>query len=135
MKYLILSVLVISSAMAHTITGTPILKGSLKTKVTVNTVETECRVKVEKVKNLLEEDSFGNPAYNVRVNIALSGKDLKKKIEVKLDRDFQFRNLYADGVRDYEYFSDEGATLKIKTDGRLQSVVVPYGTQKVTCNF
>lgn len=139
MKTALLLFFIATTASAHQITGTPILKGSLKTKIIVNTIETECRIKVEKVKNLLEEDSFENPAYNVRVEVALSGRDVKKKIEVKHNREYWFKNLFPNGsgtiVKDYEYFTEDGSTLEIKTDGRLKTVQFPFEGRRITCNF
>lgn len=141
MKKIILlsSSLFLLTASAHTILGTPVLPGTLKTSILVNAVKTNCKVKVEKVRNLLFEDSYGNPGYTVRMNIDLSGDDLERKIKIRYDRDFTLTNMFQVGqtleVRDYDYFSPEGATLKIKTDGRLHRVSFPFENTALTCSF
>lgn len=136
MKYLFIALLTVSAAHAHTIKGTPILKGSLKTKVIVNTIEATCRAEVEKVKNLFEEDAFGNPAYTVRVEVKIDGNDTKKKIKVDFAQKFQFTNLHpTTGVSDTNYLSAEGATLQIDEDGRLKNVQVPFQGKKISCLF
>lgn len=132
--------LVSTSAFAHTIVGTPVLKGALKTKVFVNTVETTCRIKVEKIKNILDEDSFGNPGYSVRINVSLDGEDSKKKIKIKADRDVEMINMFQSGnekiVKDFEYASEDGVRMSIDEEGRLKSVSYPYSsTQTVNCKF
>lgn len=141
MKYIILAAAMIStSAFAHTIIGTAVLKGSLKTKVFVNTVETTCRIKVEKIKNILSEDSYGNPGYAVRINVSLDGEDSKKKIKIKADRDVEMINMFQSGnekiVKDFEYASEDGVLMTINEEGRLKSVSYPYSaSQTVVCKF
>lgn len=133
------SALFFLSADAHMIVGTPVLKGSLKTKVMINGVKTTCKIKIEDIKNLKFEDSYGNPGYTVRLNANLSGSDTKREISIRFSRDFVLTNMFQVGanteVKDYEYASDDGVVLKIKTDGRLKSVMFPYQGQNVTCQF
>lgn len=124
---------------ANTIEGTLILKGSLKTKMIVNTVKTTCKVKVEKVKNLLLEDSFGNPAYHVRIDVSLDGNDLNRNLTVKFDKEIWFNNLFktASGteVRDLEYAAADGSRLLIDREGRIESVSFPSPYKTITCAF
>lgn len=124
---------------AHMIEGTLILKGSIKTRITVSGVKTTCRVKVEKVKNLLEEDSFGNPAYNVRINVGLDGNDVASNRSIKFNQDFFFNNLFktptGTEVRDLEYKSLEGASMRIDKQGRLKSISFPSPYSTINCNF
>ncbi len=137
MKYFILLLSLSTFANAHVIQGNPILKGSLKTKLMIGVVEATCRVEVEKVKNLMQEDAFGNPAYRVRLEINVSGKE--KKEEVKISRNVEFVNLFQEGstliVKDFDYYAKDGSTLKIKADGRLESLTLPLDNQKITCSF
>jgi hypothetical protein len=140
-KQLILVLALISlGAFANDIQGTLMLKGSLKTKVTVNGVPSVCRLKVEKVKNLLEEDSFGNPGYQARVKISLDGHDLERDIKVKLDKDITVINLHLEKglrrIKDLEYISsEENIKLNIDSEGRIVSTIFPYQQQTITCNF
>jgi len=53
---------------AHEIEGTVVLEGSLKTETIVNYKKGTCKVKIKDVKNLMLEDQFGNPAYNILIN-------------------------------------------------------------------
>jgi hypothetical protein len=126
--------------MAHEIEGTLVLKGTLRTKIVVNTVETTCRVKVAHVRNLLEEDSFGNPAYLLDLEIALGGHDSERRIRVKHDQKVQLTNLFRDGnssiVRDHLYVSRTGdVRLEVKPDGRLDRIQFGFERRVVTCNF
>lgn len=141
MKYLIIGLVAVfsMSAMAHNIEGTLILKGTRKTKIVVNTVKTTCKLKIEKVKNLLVEDSFGNPAYNVRANISLDGEDLDRRISVKLNKEVWFNNLFtvAAGteVRDLEYATADGSKMTIDSEGRILSVSFLYNSRSINCAF
>ncbi len=137
---LLISILAFAAtSFAHTIEGTLVLKGSIKTKIFVNDLKTTCKVKVEKVKNLMQEDSFGNPAYKVRVEISLSGRDYERDLSVKLDRELWLHNLFTVGgrteVRDLEYTSAEGVKMNIDRNGRIQKVIFPFQSQKITCSF
>ena len=122
-------------AQAHTIQGTQVLEGSLKTKTIARGIEVSCRVSIDKVKNTLEEDSFGNPSYQVKVGVSLDGKDAKKKIEVKHEWKNWLTNMYPEGVRDFDYTSSEGVDMKITSEGRIKSVSLTVGGEKVNCNF
>lgn len=127
------------TAQAHTIEGTLVLKGAIKTKIVVNNLTTTCKVKVEKVKNLMLEDSYGNPAYDVRVNMNLDGSDQERRRLVKFDKDFRLNNLFVVGtgteVRDFEYQSAEGATMTIDGQGRIKNVSFPTPYGKINCAF
>ncbi len=128
------------SALAHTIEGTLILKGTVRTKFDLNGLSTTCRAQVEKVKNLLQEDSYGNPAYNVRVDVGLSNYDETTGKFLRFSQELWFNNLFAVGgnkteVRDLDYAAPGGATLKIDGQGRIRSVTFPYSGRPLTCNF
>lgn len=127
------------SAAAHLIEGTQILKGTIKTKIMVKAVKTTCKVKIEKVKNLMLEDSYGNPAYNVRTEISLDGNDYERSLSVKYDKEVWFNNLFTVGtkteVRDLEYFSTDGSKMMIDGNGRIKSVSFPFESKTVTCAF
>lgn len=142
MKTFFLSLFALASlsAMATEIQGTLMLKGTLKTKIVVNGVKTVCKFKVEKVKNLLEEDSFGNPGYQVKIQISLDGNDFERGVKVKLDKELTVINLHtvAEGkqVKDLDYFSTaEKVKVTIDSEGRLLSTSFPFQTQTITCNF
>jgi hypothetical protein len=127
------------TASAHTIQGTLILKGSARTKIVLEGISTTCKAQVEKVKNLLREDSYGNPAYNVRVDVDLSGYDDKSGKFLRHSQEFWFNNLFTVGdkteVRDLDYVAPGGATLKIDGQGRIQTITFPYNGRPLTCNF
>lgn len=141
MKKIIIGLLAVTvlSANAHVIEGTLVLKGAIKTKIVVNNLKTTCKVKVEKVKNLLEEDSFGNPAYDLKVNMSLDGSDFERNLSVKFDKDFKLNNLFktetGSEVRDLEYFSADGATLNVDSEGRIKSASFPTQYGKISCAF
>ncbi len=143
-KFILLAVLALPavSSAAHEIEGTMVLKGSLKSKVFINAVETTCRAEVEKVKNILAEDSYGNPGYRVRLKVTLDGRDEKRKIEIKQETKVSVTNFFKVGdkveARDLNYADDEtatGTTLDISPEGRLVKVKVAYKNQFVTCLF
>ncbi len=141
MKHFMIGLLPVFSmlAFAHTIEGTLILKGTIKTKIVVNRVETTCKVKIEKVKNLLVEDSFGNPAYNVRATISLDGDNMERNLSVKMDKEVWFNNLFtvATGseVRDLEYKTAGGSKMMIDSQGRIRSVSFLYKSRPINCVF
>lgn len=141
MKNLIIALftLSMSSAFAYEILGTQVLEGSLKTKIMVNGVKTTCKVKVDKVKNLMEEDSYGNPAYNILVNISLDGSDFENDIKVRYDKRSWMNNLFTVGnkteVRDFDYKAADGSKLTINKAGRLVSATVLYNNKAITCSF
>jgi hypothetical protein len=120
-------------ASAYEIEGVPLLKGTLRTDIWVGSMQTTCRVKISNVKNLMEEDAYGNPAYKATIEISLSGGDLFSGARVRYNKKTEITNLFLDGVRDFEYESP-GLSLTIKKDGRLSEVKFDYnGT--VRCNF
>jgi hypothetical protein len=140
-KQLIIFLSLISvGAMANEIQGTLMLKGSLKTNIMVNGVKTVCKLKVEKVKNLLEEDSFGNPGYSARVQISLDGRDIERGIKVKLDKDLTVTNLHLEKnlrlVKDFDYFSAaENVKVTIDEEGRILTTSFPFQQQTIQCKF
>lgn len=127
------------SASAHTILGTQVLKGSLKTKVLVNGVNSTCKVQVEKVRNLLLEDSYGNPAYKVRLDISLKGDNMERNISVRYNNLVWVNNLFEEGtgtiVRDFDYAAADNTKMRIDAAGRIKSVSFIYNKQTVTCSF
>lgn len=140
MKTMIALMIALSSqlAMSHTIKGTLVLKGSLKTKILVNGVKTTCKVSIDEVKNLMEQDSFGNPAYKLELEVSLSGNDYNSGSTVSYSKEVILTNLFvtADGsmVKDLEY-AHKDILMNIKEDGRLKSIRFPYGSQSITCSF
>lgn len=139
MKYFSFAVLVTGTAIAQSITGVPVLKGSLKTKTLVRSTQSTCKVKVSKIRNLMEEDAFGNPGYRVRIEANLEGKNDKNETVVRFDKEFALTNFWeVNGqtvAKDLDYFSEDGAYLRIKPDGRLKTFSFTYGEEKITCSF
>lgn len=128
------------NAGAHTIKGTLVLKGTLKSKLMVDGAETTCKVQVEKIWNLQVEDSYGNPGYSLRMDIGLSGFNSETSKSVRLNQKAFLTNMFKEGnesiVKDLEYASEKGdVTMQIKEDGRLSSVSFNYNQQKITCSF
>ena len=138
MKFLLLATLAFSSTVfAKPIQGTLVLKGAVKTKVNVLNEKTICRVKVEKVKNVMdEEDSFGNPAYQIRTQIELNGNE-----KIKYNREVIFTNLHKTGatsqVEDFKFFvkAEPTTTMTIDQEGQLKTVTFLAQNQNVVCNF
>lgn len=141
MKKIILCILLASTnSFAHEIEGTLMLKGALKTKILVNRVKTTCRLKVEKVRNLLKEDDYGNPAYQAQIELSLDGSDFERNLKVKYEKQMVVTNLHQIGsvkkVLDLEYFNaTEQVTVIIDREGRLVRVKFPYQGQSITCSF
>lgn len=139
MKYLSFAALITGTAFAQTITGVPVLKGSLKTKVMVRGVSSTCKVKVSKIRNIKEEDSFGYPGYRVNLEADVEGRNSDQERVVNYHREFTLTNFWEeDGkvvARDFEYFSEDGALLTIKEDGRLKSFSFPVENGQITCSF
>jgi hypothetical protein len=140
MKYIILFALSVLSVEAHEIEGTLVLKGTLRTETVINAVKTKCRVRIDDVKNLMREDSFGNPAYLLKVEVSLDGKDSKRKIKIKTDEKVVLTNLFQENgasiVKDFDYANPSGTIkLKVKSDGRMESIQLPYERSTVTCRF
>lgn len=140
MKMLLPILFMISSVSAGEILGSQVLKGSIDTKVEVKTIKVKCSLEVEKVKNMMEEDSFGNPAYKVRVAVALNGENDKKKIKVKFKKEFQMVNLFLEGstseVKDFDYRATEGvAGMRIDEAGRIKSFNFIFEEENVNCHF
>jgi hypothetical protein len=141
MKFLIIGLITVFSlsTFAKEIEGTMVLKGTLRTKLLINSVNTTCRVKVSKVKNMMAEDSYGNPAYQVRMSISLDGSDFARGLKIKHSKEMDFINLFQVGktreVRDYEYVSADGSKLIINNKGRINTVTFPFNSQMITCSF
>lgn len=129
------------SVFSHEIEGTLILRGSIKTKIMVNGIKTICRAKVKKVKNLLQEDSYGNPAYRVLMELSLDGNSSDNTRVIRSERDIWFDNLFvvsADKkeVRDFEYKSSTvESSMRIDKAGRIKEVKFPFNGQSITCLF
>ncbi len=122
------------SASAVEIIGTEPIKGTARTKATVRGSKASCSVDVQKVRNAMEEDSYGNPAYSLTVTVSLSGNgvDLKKSLVMI--------NLFKEGedkrvVRDFDYYSTDGSVMKIDEDGRLSAFHITYNSERVKCEF
>jgi hypothetical protein len=141
MKTLILFAALFSQVTyGHEIEGTRILNGSLKTKIRIDRVNTTCRLKVEKVRNLMKEDSYGNPAYRVDIKLTLDGFDSKSEKTIKMNRDVRVINLHEVGdklkVSDVDYFNkDEDVKVKIDENGRLVSTSFKFQNRPITCEF
>lgn len=127
------------SVFAQSFEGTPVLKGYKRTKIYLQGIETTCRVKVEKIKNLMLEDSNGNPAYNVRIDIALAGRNHELDRSIKFNQEFWVNNLFKVSggtvVRDTEYASTYGAKMRIDNTGRILSVSFPSPFGNINCSF
>lgn len=142
MKLLLLTLLTVLTvaAAAQEIKGTLMLKGTVKTKVIVNSVSSVCKLKVMKVKNYLNEDDFGNPAYEAQIQITLDGSDSEKNIKIKLNKELPIVNVHTVQtmrvVKDLDYFNKpEKVTVTIDEKGNLKSTTFPYQSQTITCNF
>lgn len=127
------------TASAHTIVGNPVLKGSIKTKVAVDGLTATCKVKISKPKNLMIEDSYGNPAYTVNTEVALDASSADHTPVIAFRKDINFTNIFPVGdkteVRDLEYSSKDGASMKIDGAGRLKTYSFSYNQKTVTCSF
>ncbi len=140
-KYILPLMLLTTFAHANVIEGTQVLKGSLKTKITLNGISTTCSASVKKVTNdLTREDAFGNPAYLVRYEVELRGENVERKINNKFDQKVVLTNMYeVNGkliVKDLDYAAAaENVFLKIDSDGRLKETSFIFKNQKVVCKF
>ena len=88
----------------------------------------------------MQEDSMGNPAYQVRIKLALDGNNVEKNIRVKLDKDIMLTNMHLEGnlrkVKDFDYLNTtEKVTVKIDEEGRIVATTFPYQSQTITCKF
>ncbi len=142
MKNLLLASLALISvgSFANEIQGTLMLKGSLKTKINVNSVSTVCKIKVDKIKNYLQEDDFGNPGYEAKAEISLDGNDLDRKIKVRFSKEFTIINFHTlNGthlVKDFDYVNEkEKVAVVIDEGGYIVSTTFPYGKQTINCKF
>lgn len=139
MKTLIIAAIISSSALAQSITGVAVLKGSLKTKVPYNGVEATCKVKVEQIRNIRDEDAYGFPGYRVVVSVDLNGRTKDGDSVVNFDRQYTLTNFWnVNGMtvaKDLDYFSTDGANLTIKPDGRLRTFAFPVDGRTITCAF
>lgn len=129
------------SSFAAEIKGTLMLKGTAKTKVVVNGIESKCHVKVDEVKNSMTEDSFGNPAYRVWTKIELSGTNQDRTVRVEHKAEVRFVNIHPTGkftqVSDSDYVGENEPKAKLVIDekGRIRTAVFPVGATTVTCTF
>lgn len=138
MKFLLLATLALSStAFAKPIQGTLVLKGAVKTKIKVFNEKTICKVKIEKVRNIMdEEDSFGNPGYQIRTQIELNENE-----KIKYDREVMFINMHKSGatsqVDDFKYFvkAEPTTTMLVDEEGNLKTVTFVAQNQNIVCNF
>lgn len=134
MKNIILglvSFLVVHNASAYVIKGTLPAKGSSsRTEIMLNGEKTVCRVKIDKIWNLKEEDAYGNPGYSVRVSMSLDASP-----KFRMSRDFFVSNMFADGVKDLEFSSKEGAKMTINEKGVAVKATIPYNSALITCSF
>lgn len=136
MKQILISLMMILfslSTLAHNIKGTLVLKGALKTTIFIKNKESSCRIRIVKVKNLLDEDTFGNPAYNVKANINIDSINFDK--EVWLNNLFVL-NTDKTEVRDFEYHSEDGSSkITIDEQGRVKTVLIRYQGKNISCSF
>lgn len=144
MKTTIIALLALSSvaAFANTIRGTAVLRGKAEGLAWVNGVQVECVVKLdkEKITNLMDEDRFGNPAYQVVAEISLVSKD-RRALPLREKRDVRFINMHTDAegkiVRDEAYFAptDRRFNFTIDAGGRLSALFAPTAVGNVVCRF
>ena len=136
MKKIIITLIIIKfswAALAHTIKGTMVLKGSLKTNILIKNKITSCRIRILKVKNLLDEDSYGNPAYNVKASIHIDSVNFDKEVWVN---NLFVLNTDKTEVRDFEYHSeDESSKIFIDEQGRVKTVLIRYQGKNISCSF
>lgn len=113
MKTVIAMLLISTVAQAHTIQGTPVKAGEVKSSGMLRGVEVKCSMKIDGkgllgiggqggVRNLLKEDQFGNPAYKVTATVKLKSKD-KELLPLDFEEKITFTNLHAEGVSDELY--------------------------------
>ncbi len=160
MKHLLFLTLIFSSsAFAHQIKGTLIGWGTAKTKIILNRMSVECKVKIGKddiqdltaplegvdpaiqgseMKNYIE-DSYGNPAYQVKAEISLRGLDLSRSISISFNKNYVFDNMFKQNdktiVYDTDYKTSTGETMKIDDEGRILKASFIYRGQKINCEF
>lgn len=136
MKILGLFFLLLNSnfSFAKEIQGTLVLKGTLKSELFLLNKKTSCKVKVQEVKNLMEEDQYGNPAYKIKINVELSGGDFFSPDRIKFDQTAILTNLFPDGVSDLSY-AGSNFNLLINSDGRLNQLRFLYKNNTVICKF
>lgn len=139
MKYLTYAVLLSSTAFAQSITGVAVLKGSLKTKTLVRGYQSTCKVKVDSIRNIRDEDFYGFPGYTVVIKVSVDGSNEKQEKVVSIDRQFTVTNFWNEGgkviAKDLDYFSTDGANLTIKPDGRLKAFAFNDNSSRINCNF
>jgi hypothetical protein len=144
MKTTIIALLALSSvtALAHTIRGTAVLRGKAEGLAWVNGVQIECVVKLDKKKitNLLDEDRYGNPAYQVEAEISLVSKD-RRALPLRERHEVRFINMHTDAegkiVRDEAYFAptDRRFNFTIDANGRFKVLYAPSAVGNVVCRF
>jgi hypothetical protein len=129
------------SIFAHDIKGTLVLRGTIKTKVNLNGIKTTCKIEIKKVKNLMLEDSYGNPAYQFLADISLDGRDSDFNKVINSKRSLWFNNYFViendkTEIRDFDYkATSEVSTIVIDESGRIKKLTLLYGSNPVTCLF
>src|SRR4051794_12458088 len=94
----VLIALISLQASAHFIEGIRIRPGTVKTKLRINGVKTDCKVSVGDFKNLMEEDKFGNPAFKVPVEVEVDGGGVFSSSKIRFHSNFMMTNMFDDGV-------------------------------------
>lgn len=137
MKYFTYAALITGTAFAQSITGVPVLKGALKTKTMVRGTQSTCKVKVSSIRNIREEDFYGFPGYKVIIDVNVEGRNENSERVIGIEREFVVTNFWNENGRvvakDFEYFSEDGANLTIKPDGRLQNFAFNDNGTRITC--
>ena len=164
MKTLIAALMLTTvAAQAHTIKGTMVRTGGLKTETFFRGAEVKCSVKIDGkglfggrggVQNLLKEDQFGNPAYKVHMEVELKSKD-RDIVDLKFKESITFTNLHSTGVSDtlYKTLTPEApaptasrpnpiapakgteAQFTIDDNGNITNLQVQTSVGAVNCNF
>ena len=140
-SFLILGFIILNSALAHTIVGTPPGKGYKKTRLNVDGVNSECKVIIKEVKNFDGEDSFGNPAYQVLVRIELEGYKFDWDKSKKISDAFEalISNIHDDNgqtmVSDTHYGKKNGLQVVFDLDGQIKQALFTYKFNQVSCVF
>ena len=163
MKTMIALLMITTAAQAHTIRGTMVRYGEVKSSTMVRGVEVKCSVDVAgggllggrgDVRNLLKDDQFGNPGYKVSATVKLKSKD-RDLVDLKFDEKITFSNLHASGVSDTHYVTlipeapaptpqrpnpvaprpGTSASLTVNDLGNITAVQVQTAIGPVSCTF
>ena len=164
MKTLMTALLLISAAAhAHDIKGTMVRPGVAKGTAFVRGAEVKCSMDingkrlfggVSDVRNALEQDQYGNPAYKVTAKVSLKSKD-REIADIKFEERITFINLHDSGVSDSLYVTftpkapaptpqipnpvtpRKGTEAKFVSDdnGNITSLQVQTSIGPVNCSF